>query len=163
MWLFRVRWTCSHVREESADEIRARFDDGEVAELESCRHQVNEWRSFGVLDLLVSWALHVEKIDSDRLGSAADRGVWGGYDLVAAYSVRDFLAGCLERLGNPLRGKVIGVVESYDTQLRSITVDDEKQVLRRYVDSDLTDAPWWWHRIPDSGPLLEELLGSGGP
>ncbi|WP_280319516.1 hypothetical protein [Nocardia wallacei] len=148
--------------EESADEIRAEFDDGEVAELESCRHQVNEWRSFGVLDLLVSWALHVEKIDSDRFKSPADRGVWGGYDLVAAFSVRDFLAGCIEQLGNPLKDKVIRLAERYDTRLRSITIDDEKQVLRRYVEVDLTAAPWWWRRIPDSGPLLEELRGSEG-
>ncbi|WP_280270701.1 hypothetical protein [Nocardia wallacei] len=140
--------------------IRARFDGHEALELESCRHQVNEWRSFGVLDLLVSWALHVEKIDSDRFGSAGDRGVWGGYDLVAAYSIRDFLAGCIERLGEPLKDKVLGVVDVYDTRLRSVTVRDDKRVLGRYVDSDLSAAPWWWHRIPDSGPLLEELLGS---
>ncbi|MFJ1459614.1 hypothetical protein [Nocardia sp. N2S4-5] len=146
--------------EELTDEIRSGFEDSEIAELESCRHQVNEWRSFGVLDLLVSWALHVEKIDSDRFGSAGDRGVWGGYDLVAAYSIRDFLAGCIERLGEPLKDKVLGVVDVYDTRLRSVTVRDDKRVLGRYVDSDLSAAPWWWHRIPDSGPLLEELLGS---
>ncbi|MBF6172902.1 hypothetical protein [Nocardia blacklockiae] len=146
--------------DELADGIRARFDDREKTELDSCRHQVNEWRSFGVLDLLVSWALHVEKIDSDRFRVAHERGVWGAYDLVAAFSIRDFLAECIERLDGPLKGKVADVAEEHDARLRAITVEDGEKLLLPYVDFELTTAPWWWHRIPDSGPLLDELLAS---
>ncbi len=138
--------------------IRAAFAENELGELASCRHEVNEFRSFGTLDLLVSWALHVDKIDTDRFRSADDRRVWGGYDLVAAMSMRDFLAGCIDRLPEPLRAKVIAVADTYDQRFLAVTVADDDGLMRRFTDGELSSAPWWWHRIPDRGPTFEELM-----
>lgn len=138
--------------------ILSTFTEGETVELESCRHEVNPQRSFSARDLVVSWALHVEKIDRDRFESTDDRGVWGGYDLVAAMSIRDFLAGCIDRLPEPLRGKVIATTDTFDQRYRSITVADDDHLMERFTDGELSSAPWWWHRIPDRGPTREELV-----
>ena len=138
--------------------IRSIFTEGETIELESCRHEVNPHRSFSTRDLVISWALHVDKIDRDRFKSADDRSIWGGYDLVAAMSMRDFLAGCIDRLPEPLRGKVVATTEKYDRQYRSITVADDDGLMERFTDGELSSAPWWWHRIPDRGPTLDELV-----
>ncbi|RDI52662.1 hypothetical protein [Nocardia mexicana] len=148
------------MNEKYSEEMRSKFDGPELEELDSCRYRVNDYKSFGVLDLLVSWKLHTEKIDSDRFKSPGDRGVWGGYDLVAALSVRDFLADCIDQLSEPLRNRIMDLVDECDELFRSISVSDDRRLLDQYADSDLSTAPWWWHRIPDSGPLRAELVGA---
>ncbi|MGV9823794.1 MULTISPECIES: hypothetical protein [Nocardia] len=148
------------MNEKLIEGIRSNFSEAELNELEECRHKINDTRSFGTLDLLTSWALHVDKIDKDRARTANDPSVWGGYDLVGALSIRDFLSGCIDRLSEPLRKKVAAVADGYDEQFRAVTKFDENRSIERFTDSGLEAAPWWWHRIPNSGPLLVELIGS---
>jgi hypothetical protein len=36
-------------------------------------------------------------------------------------------------------------------------VDDPRMRMAEIADVDLTGGPWWWLRIPDSGPVAEDL------
>ncbi|WIX89987.1 hypothetical protein [Amycolatopsis sp. DG1A-15b] len=118
--------------EDPAQRIRDAFSDAEREELDRCRHRINDEKSIGVLELLVSWALHVRKIDEDRAKPVTDRHVWGAHDLLAAVSVRSFLARCLERLAEPLNGKVAGQIAHHDEHFVSITRVDADE-LRGYA------------------------------
>lgn len=142
------------------ESISRRFSQPELAELDSVRHAINESKSFGTLELLTGWAHNVAKIDADRIAQPSDSRAWGGYDLVGALSLRDFLQGCIDRLAEPVRSKVVASTEEFDQQFRSITMHDENHLIEQFTDGGLAAAPWWWHRVPGSGPLLADLLES---
>lgn len=145
--------------EDLAQRIKAVFSEAEREELDGYRYRINDEKSIGTLDLLVSWALHVQKIDEDRAKPATDRHVWGAHDLIAAVSLRSFLARCLDRLPEPLEGKVAGQLARYDEHFVAITREDDGRLLEQVAEEDLSGKPWWWHRIPDSGPIADELRG----
>jgi hypothetical protein len=139
------------------DNPNAHFTKEELGELESCRYQVTPDRSLSITELAASWAAHVRKIGADRTMPPDDPRTWGPYDLVAALHLRDFLARCTDRLPTELREKVIVAVLPYDQMFRDITQPDDDQLVALIEDESVADKPWWWHRIPDSGPMLDEL------
>jgi hypothetical protein len=139
------------------DEPNARFTDSERAELESCRYQMSPQRSLNVIELATAWALHVRKIDADRTMPPDDAHTWGPHDLVAALYIRDFLADCLSRLPERLNEKASVAIRPYDEGFLAVTQPDDDQVVARVAEVDVAGKPWWWHRIPDSGPMLDEL------
>jgi hypothetical protein len=145
------------VTNEPLDELGARLTGTERADLESCRYQMTPERSPNVLELVAAWALHVRKIDADRTRPPDDPRTWGPHDLVAALYIRDFLADCLSRLPAALSDKVIAAVHPHDELFQAVTQDDYGQFVARVADLDVTGRPWWWHLIPDSGPMLDEL------
>lgn len=139
------------------DEPNARFTEGERTELESCRYQASPRRLLSVIELATAWALHVRKIDADRTMPPDDPGTWGPHDLVAALYIRDFLADCVSRLSAELRDKVITAIRPYDEMFREVTQPDGEHLVARAAALSLEDRSWWWYRIPDSGPMLDEL------
>ncbi|SEC52144.1 hypothetical protein SAMN04489727_4054 [Amycolatopsis tolypomycina] len=147
------------VNEEPALQVDDTFSEAERVELSAFRYAVDDEKSLGVLDLLVAWALHVRKIGADRAKPASDRDVWGAHDLVAAMFLRSFLAVCLEELPQPLHGKVAEQVARHDERFKSMTRPDDERLLEQVAGEDLSAKPWWWHRVPDSGPIAEELRG----
>jgi hypothetical protein len=139
------------------DEPNAHFTEGERAELESCRYQMTPQRSLSVIELATAWALHVRKIGADRTMSPDDPRTWGPHDLVAALYIRDFLADCVSRLPAELRVKASAAIRPYDEMFQALTQPDSDRLVARVAESSLEGKPWWWHRIPDSGPMLDEL------
>lgn len=133
------------------------FTEDEQAELEACRYQVTPDTSLSVIQLAAGWACHVRKISTDRTMPPDDPHTWGPYDLVAALHLRDFLARCTERLPRELRDKVIAATLPYDQMFRDITQPDDDQLVALIEDESVAGKSWWWHRIPDSGPMLDEL------
>lgn len=138
-------------------EFAAHFSCAELLELESCSYPLPD-RALTTLDLIMAWARHVRKIDADRVKSGDDRDVWVAHDLVAAMFLRDFLENCLQRLSPTLAGKSLGEVKKIDDQFLLMTQDDEDGLVERVAGETLTGKPWWWNRIPNFGPLLEDLL-----
>jgi hypothetical protein len=53
--------------------------------------QVSDQRSIKLVDLLLGWKQHVEKIERDFPLPSSDRSVWGAHDVVAAVSLRSFI------------------------------------------------------------------------
>jgi hypothetical protein len=139
------------------DEHNSHFTESERAELDSCRYQVTPDKSLSVIELVTAWAAHVRKIGADRTMPPDDPRTWGPYDLVAALHIRDFLARCADRLPAELRDKVIAAIVPYDQLFREMTQPDDSQLVARIEQESVAGEPWWWHRIPDSGPLLDEL------
>jgi hypothetical protein len=86
-----------------------------------------------------------------------DPGTWGAHDLVAALYIRDFLADWISRLSAELHYKVITAIRPYDEKFLELTQPDGEHLVARAAALSLEDKPWWWHRIPDSGPVLDEL------
>ena len=46
---------------------------------------------------------------------------------------------------------------SIDERFRSYTVDDPAGRMGKVADVDLTGRPWWWRRVPESGPIVQDL------
>jgi hypothetical protein len=133
------------------------FTESERAELESCRYQVSPQRSLTVIELATAWALHVRKIDGDRAAPPDDPRTWGPHDLVAALYIRDFLADCLSRLPGGLGEKASAAIRRTDEMFVAVTQPDDGHLVAPVAEVDVAGKPWWWHRIPDSGPMLDEL------
>lgn len=139
------------------NEPNAHFTDGERMELQACRYQVTPDTSLSIIQLAASWAAHVRKIGADRTMPPDHPRTWGPYDLVAALHIRDFLARCADQLSPELKAKVITRILPYDQMFQDITQPDDNQLVARIEGESVADKPWWWHRIPDSGPMLDEL------
>lgn len=146
-----------------AQEIRGAFTADERRALEECRCGGGH-ESRNVLDVLASWALHVQKLDSERsvvlTHSIADAKIWGAHDLVAAQYMRNHLEDCLQQVPEWLRSKVVEQVARIDDRFMSFTKPDDDNMLARFDEYSVSAPGWWWHRIPVSGPVLEDLLGN---
>ncbi|BDT84909.1 hypothetical protein [Nocardia cyriacigeorgica] len=133
------------------------FDEEDLRQIEVNKYRLGS-TEVTILDLAASWAAHVEKIDTDRPKSMMDRTAWGGYDLLAAMSMRSSFENCLHAFSGPIVSRLMDTIKPFDDRFRSITVPDTKGLVQSFADEDTSARPWWWHRIPDSGPILEELL-----
>ena len=104
-----------------------------------------------------SWTAHVEKIDRDRALPWSDRTVWNEYDLCATLAIRDYLDAAINNLPAPLAVKVSKYSAGSDRRYRSITVTDSGKRMAAVAEVDPSGRGWWWYRVPDSGPILEDL------
>ncbi|RJO76773.1 hypothetical protein D5S18_11000 [Nocardia panacis] len=107
--------------------------------------------------LAESWEAHVEKIDRDRSLPWSDRTVWNEYDLCAALLIRDRLESAIRKLPEPVASKMNSYATGADERFMSITVEDSGKRMAAVAKIDLAGQGWWWFRIPDSGPIIEDL------
>jgi hypothetical protein len=138
-------------------EIRSLFSEADIAEIEANPVILGEDTERDAIDLVLGWKRHVQKIDSDRSLPGSDRSVWTEYDLAAALFLRDFLQLALDRLNPSVKARLETHVAAIDDQFRSYTVDDPQGRMAAVAHVDLTGKPWWWHRVPESGPIVEDL------
>jgi hypothetical protein len=71
--------------------------------------------------------------------------------------MRDFLQDAPDQLPASLRKRLQTWVAESDERFRSYTVDDPAGRMATIAEVDLTGRPWWWRRVPDSGPITEDL------
>jgi hypothetical protein len=142
---------------ERPDELRSLFDEGELAEIRSNRLRLSESTELDAIDLAVAWASKVRKIDLDRALPWSDHSVWNEHDLAGAMFWRDFLRDCLSRLRPPLRARLERFVAEADERFRAITVEDSGERMSAIAEVDLAGRSWWWYRVPDTGPIAEDL------
>jgi hypothetical protein len=141
-------------------ELRALFNDEEIAEVESAKVRLSEQTSVDAFDLALSWASKVRKIDLDRALPRSDRTVWNEHDLVGMMFWRDFLATGLDQLRPELRAKLQQFVGQADDRFRSITIEDSGQRMMVIAGVEpSTNRAWWWYRVPETGPIAEDLAG----
>src|SRR3954463_9159755 len=82
---------------------------------------VSEEGILDVIDLMRAWRAHVEKLERDMPYPRSDRSVWGGYDVVAAYLIRDFLEVALETLFLADRTAVTALLAEVDERFQENT------------------------------------------
>ena len=69
---------------------------------------------------------------------------------------RDGLEIVLTECDEPLRAKLMILIEKADSEFLARTQDDSGSALGRYYRIDESSG-WWWKRIPAAGPLAEYL------
>jgi hypothetical protein len=139
-------------------EIRTLLTAAEIDEIEA--HPIffgDNQHSADAIHLAKDWAERVQKFDADRARAWSDRRVWTEHDLAGALFLRDFLQEALEQLSPSLRSRMESYVGRADAQFRSYTVDDPAGKMAKIADVDLAGRPWWWRRVPVSGPITEDL------
>ncbi|MGX1807718.1 hypothetical protein ACWIGI_18530 [Nocardia sp. NPDC055321] len=104
-----------------------------------------------------AWAAHVEKIDRDRELPWSDRTVWNEYDFCAALLIRDRLQDAIRVLPADVGSRMIAFAAEADDRYLSITVEDSGKRMAAVSNLDVTDRGWWWFRVPDSGPITQDL------
>ncbi|HEX5203379.1 MAG TPA: hypothetical protein VFW27_25895 [Actinoplanes sp.] len=133
------------------------FDAAEIAEIESRTVPLSGDRTADALELAAGWAGRVDKLDRDRALPWSDRTVWNEHDLAGSLFVRDFLQQALNGLPETTRRKLAEWVGAADQRFRGFTVDDPAGRMSRVAEVDLGGRGWWWRRVPDSGPIVEDL------
>jgi hypothetical protein len=107
------------------------------------------------------WRQHVDKIDAERSLSYDDPAVredvrvWGAHDLAAALYIRDRVEQALAEPDAPPQAReMVAVV---DAKFMAGTRPGGRRLISLLLNEDLSGTPWWWDRIPTSGPIAEEL------
>lgn len=142
---------------ELTEQLRAMFDDSEIAEIEANKLRLSESTALDAFDLASAWAGKVRKIDLDRALPWSDRGVWNEHDLAGTLFWRDHLRNCLGQLRLSLRRRLEQFIAETDERFRAITVQDSGERMARIASVDISGRSWWWYRVPDSGPIAEDL------
>jgi hypothetical protein len=124
--------------------IKALFSEAEIAEIEARPVQLSTKRSRDAIDLAAAWAHQVEKIGDER-------------ELAGSLLLRDFLQEALDGLRPPLRERLTDWVAGVDDRYRALTVDDPAGRMALVAAVDPTGRGWWWRRLPDTGPIAEDL------
>lgn len=136
--------------------IRSMFDDAEIAEIATHRAKLGGTER-DAIDLSLAWADSVQKIDLDRALPSSDRSVWTEHDLAGSLFLRDHLQRALEQLPPSVRARMERFVGEADERFRSSTVDDPGERIATVADVEVNGRPWWWFRVPDGGPIAEDL------
>jgi len=139
------------------ERVRSNFSDDDISAIKDCAITLASGAERDALQLAGSWEAHVEKIDSDRSLPWSDRTVWNEFDLSATMIVRDHLERAISALPAALSTRMADFVADTDSRFMSITVRDSGKRMAAVSNTDIEGRGWWWFRIPDSGPILEDL------
>lgn len=131
--------------------------EAEASRLSSITVQVSPAKSICLVRLLEAWRLHVTRLEEELNLSDSVRTVWGVFDLVAALSLRSFIAqGMRDPRFNHSEG-LIRALRDVDSCLVSFTEIDQSETMRRLDGRLRPSDEWWWNRIPLAGPIRREI------
>ncbi|MEU6402207.1 hypothetical protein [Streptomyces sp. NPDC046985] len=114
-------------------------------------------RSLGLVALLLGWYEHVTRMEKELDLPDSDRSVWGAHDLIAADSLRDFIARGLESIPEGGSRNYLVALDEADSRFLSYAEFDELGALLRLDGGESKVRGWWWTRIPCSGPIRRDL------
>lgn len=129
----------------------------EADQLERFVVSVTPTRSLGLVTMLLGWYEHVARMERELGLPDSDRSVWGAHDLIAADSLRDFIARGLELVPGGDQSRFMAALSEVDSRFLSYTEVDETGALLRLAGDDSKAHGWWWARIPCSGPIRRDL------
>lgn len=133
-----------------------------VNRLRAVRIQVSARRTLDVVDLMRAWRAHVEKLGHDMSHPVLDRSVWGAYDLIAAYLIRDFLESALDGLPADECAAMRSLLAEVDDSFARDTENDDDFRAAGLNERDPRRCGWWWGRIPVRGPVRDDLIALTG-
>lgn len=106
------------------------------------------------------WAKHVTTVrllrDWQALCTSVNRYRGTIDDYTNDLTTRDGLEVVLRECDEPLRTKLVTLIEQADGEFLAATQVDTGRVLRRYFRIN-ESSEWWWKRTPTAGPLAEYL------
>jgi hypothetical protein len=113
-------------------------------------------RKRSLLQLVDAWSDHVLRLYRERDMTLAEApSAWGVHDYIAALSIRDHLEHGLEQITEQ---RIPSVVEIADELLRTFTATASAGMTRLSAfDETIPTEPWWWQRLPTTGPVAEEV------
>lgn len=129
----------------------------EISKVQQVSVRVSATREIDLCDLIAGWYQHVRKIENDLPLPNSDRTAWGVYDLLAALSLRDFVARGLGELDADYSAAAAVAVRDVDERFLSYTERDDSRCIEKLDDSISENRGWWWKRIPISGPIRREM------
>jgi hypothetical protein len=138
-------------------EIRSVLTEDEISDIADHPLALADGTKSDAIDLAVAWALHVRKIDQDRALPWSDRSVWTEYDLAGALFLRDRVENALNKLPSTLAIKLRTYVDTSDAAFHSFTIEDYGERIAKIASVDVIGRGWWWFRVPDSGPIAQDL------
>jgi hypothetical protein len=96
---------------------------------------------------------------------AESQDCWGFHDYIAALLIRDRVEKYLPIAPDFSTARIAEFIKKYDDEFVSFTQDDHNELLIDFAttgggmaDGQFMMDRWWWHRVPRSGPVIEELL-----
>lgn len=112
-----------------------------------------------LLGLIDAWAGRVLKLffDTDPGVDPNDGSTWTINDLVGALYLRDAVERGLRDLAQR-RGRSmaeVAAVRAVDELFKTFTADDKRGVVQ-LTDTAAPSSPWWWRRLPVTGPVATE-------
>lgn len=119
-----------------------------------------------LLDVIESWAAYVVTLHSQRATTLEELPTaWGMHDLIGGLYARTWLETELDKRKTGEGYRRLAVVEAADELFRSFTRKrvDARALYERAQPGTSSEPGWWWERVPNSGPALEELNTLGGP
>jgi len=125
-------------------------------ELESIAVDMGHGRSRTMAELIGGWQRHVTRLDEESR-MPVQRSTWGAHDYFAALSLRDWVRDGASSLSSDLKRLVDFRVSDADRLLRHFTDPDARGLVARFGRATPGADAWWWHRIPRSGPVRDEL------
>jgi hypothetical protein len=133
------------------------LSEADVATMARTAFDLGHGHSRSVAELVGSWAAHASRLHAEQyLRPGEDNEAWTAHDYVAALIIRDFVERALRLLPRIVEDHAFTAVTKYDELLRSFTEPDGTGILQRFA-PDEWNAAWWWQRLPQSGPVRQEL------
>lgn len=133
--------------------------DDDLAYLATVTVVIAPGRSLDLVTLVRAWRSHLAKFETDLFAvRAPDRPVWGAHDYIAALCFRDWIAQATALLPLDLRHSVDRAVAEIDRRFLAFTQPDVDNRVEHAADDHDPTHDWWWHRLPRSGPVHDELM-----
>ena len=83
--------------------------------------------------------------------------IWGADDYIGALTMRSMIEEVRGRVPIPLEAQFDEWLSRIDADYQGLTDPDDEGLLSTWIHDEVPDE-WWWHRVPPSGPIREDLL-----
>lgn len=124
----------------------------DLKELSTTSVKLPDGQESSLLELLDRWAGYVLSLEENAQQPSAEE-LAGIKDFVAGLTLRDRLE---KALTDAPQSSVPALVKAVDALYSAYTLRDDHKVLAKLDDAAPTE-PWWWSRIPATGPLAAEF------
>lgn len=127
---------------------------------EGTRIDIGFGRLKSLEDLVDGWDRHVRRLVAEgplRMSDdSPERVLWGVHDYAAALHLRDFVDIASQKTGE-VPGGLGNRLAAADNNFRTFTRKDLAGWLPRAIPEAASRSGWWWRRIPNHGPVADEL------
>lgn len=126
-------------------------------ELERISKPVTPDHSLSLATMLRGWSRHVQRIVGGIHSIPISDSVrWGADDYTAALTIRSLIEDAREQVPSETAPQFDAWLNQLDARFRGSTVPDDAHLLSKWIREESPDG-WWWHRVPPSGPVLDDL------
>jgi hypothetical protein len=126
--------------------------------LEGVEHLITPSKSLSLAAMLRIWASDVRRfIGGIQSTPIRDAVIWSADDYIGALTMRSMIEQMRRRIPIALEPQFDQWLVLIDTDYQGFTRPDDEGLLANWIHEEVP-SDWWWHRVPRSGPVLEDLL-----